>query len=202
MKLADCKLVFVAVGLIGVLLISAPVLGTLVRFPDGEAFSELYLLGPERMAENFPFNIATGQNFSVYVGAGNHMGSPAYYAIYVKFGGSGEPLPNATGGVPSPLEPLFEYRFVLEDGDTFERPLSFSVVDASFSENQSMVKTVEVKGVSFDVDAPVAWDAEQQGWYYRLLVELWIYNAQHHKIEFTDRFVYLQLNMTGNKSAA
>ena len=198
MKLEDYRIILMAVGLIGTLLIATPALGMVVRLSGGEAFSELYLLGPEHMAENFPFNIASGQNYSVYVGAGNHMGSSAYYLIYVKFGSSIDLLPNATTGAPSPLQPLFEYRFVLEDGATFESPLSFSVVNASFSSNRSVVKTVDVNGVSFDVDKQVAWDTEQEGFYYRLLVELWSYNSQSNNIEYNSRFVYLQLNLTSN----
>jgi hypothetical protein len=198
MKLEDYRTVLIVVGLIGTLLIATPAFSMVVCLPGGEAFSELYLLGPEHMAENFPFNIAAGQNYSVYVGAGNHMASPTYYLIYVKFGNSTESLPNATTGAPSPLQPLFEYRFVLEDDAIFESPLSFSIVNASFSSNQFRVKTVDVNGVSFNVDKQVGWDTEQQGFYYRLLVELWSYNPQANNIEYSSRFVYLQLNLTSN----
>ncbi len=198
MKLHDYKTVFIVVGLVGILLIATPVIGRVVQLPMGEAFSELYLLGPERITENFPFNIVAGQNYSIYVGAGNHLGASAYYLIYTKFGSNADALPNATAGTPSPLQPLFEYRFVLEDGAVFERPLSFSIVNASFASNQSVVETVDVNGVSFNVDKQVDWDTEQQGFYYRLLVELWSYNPQSNIIKYNNRFVYLQLNLTSN----
>ena len=54
MKLGDYKLIFVAVGLIGVLLIASPAIAGAIRLPGGEQFSELYLLGPDQMAENYP----------------------------------------------------------------------------------------------------------------------------------------------------
>jgi uncharacterized membrane protein len=60
MKLKEYKLVFVAVGLISVLLIATPALGDFIRLPGEEQFSELYLLGPNHMGENYPFNIAVG----------------------------------------------------------------------------------------------------------------------------------------------
>ena len=106
MKLEDYKLIFVAVGLIGVLLIASPALGGVIRLSGGEQFSKLYLLDPDNMAENYPFNIVAGQNYSVYVGVGNHLGSSAYYVLYVKFGNQTDPLPNATLGTPSSLQPL------------------------------------------------------------------------------------------------
>jgi uncharacterized membrane protein len=61
MKLEGYKLVFVVVGLIGVLLIATPALfGAIPGLPGGEQFSELYLLGSNHMAENYPSNIAVG----------------------------------------------------------------------------------------------------------------------------------------------
>ncbi len=74
MNFEGYKLVFVAVGLIGVLLIASPALADLIQAPPGEQFSELYLLGPEKSAANYPFNIAVSQNYSVYVGVGNQPG--------------------------------------------------------------------------------------------------------------------------------
>src|SRR5665647_2933609 len=115
MKLGDYKLIFVAAALIGSLLIASPAIASAIRLPEGEQFSELYLLGPSKMAENYPSNIAVGENYSVYVNVGNHLASSAYYALYVKLGNQTDQLPNATRGTPSPLEPLYEYRFSIID---------------------------------------------------------------------------------------
>ncbi|MEM2130651.1 MAG: DUF1616 domain-containing protein [Candidatus Bathyarchaeia archaeon] len=200
MKLSDYKIFFAAVGLTGILLIASPVLGVIVHFPRGEMFSELYILGPGRMAENFPFNIAVGEVYHVYVGARNHMGQSAYYVIYVKFGSNLDPLPNVTSGTPSPLPPLFEYRFLLSDEATFERKLNFSITNADFIDNQSIVNTIEINGVKFNVDKSRVWDTEPQGFYYRLIMELWIFNDVTGQMEFANRFVYLHLNVTRNTS--
>ena len=53
-------------------------------FLSGEQFSELYLLGPNQMAENYPSNIAVGQNYSSLRGCRKSLGSSAYYVLYVK----------------------------------------------------------------------------------------------------------------------
>ena len=133
MKLEGYKLFFVAVSLIGVLLIATPALTDLIRFPGGEQFSELYLLGPNQMAENYPSNIAVGQNYSVYVGVGNYLGSSAYYVLYVKFGNATDQMPNDALGTPSSLPPLYEYRFSIQNSVNWESLLNFSVSSASIS---------------------------------------------------------------------
>jgi uncharacterized membrane protein len=196
MKLEGYKLVFVAVGLIGVLLIASPALGVVIRLPGGEQFSELYLLGPDHMAENYPFNIVAGQNYSVYVDVGNQLGSSATYVLYVKLSNQTDQMPNATLGTPSILQPLYEYRFSIQDSVNWESLLNFSVSNASISGNNSQINTLQVNGVAFNVDKPAMWDSNSTTFKYQLLFELWIYNVQTGSVEFNNRYVNLQLNVT------
>ena len=196
MKLEGCKLVFVAVGLIGVLLIASPAIAGAIRLPGGDQFSELYLLGPAHMAENYPYNIAVGQNYSVYVDVGNHLGSLAYYVLYVKLGNKTDPLPDNALGTPSSLEPLYEYRFSIQDSATWESLLTFSVSNASISGNNSQINTLQINSVTLNVDKPSMWDSNSTTFTYRLLFELWLYDSSSSVISFNDRFVDLQLNLT------
>jgi hypothetical protein len=195
-KLEDYKLIFIAVVLIGILLIASPVLGMIVRLPTGEKFSELYVLGPERMAEDYPFNVMEGQNYSVYVGVGNHLAVSAYYVLYVKLRNQTELLPNATIGVPSPLQPLYEYRFFVADGEYWESSLVFSVSEASFQANQATIKRMMINNVEFDVDKPAVWDMNYTGFYYELFLELWTFDPQSDSVQFDNRYVSLHLNLT------
>ena len=197
MKIEDYKVVFASVGLIGVLLFASPTLGLVLRLPSGEKFSELWVLGPGHMAEDYPFNVKAGEDYLVYVGVGNHMGSSAYYVVYVKFRNQTESLSNATAGTPSPLPPLFEFRLFIEDGKSWETPLRFSFSNVSFSENRSFVGSLMINGVTFNVDKSASWDVENNGYYYQLFMELWIYNVESSDFEFHNRFVGLWLNMTG-----
>jgi uncharacterized membrane protein len=196
MKLEGYKLVFVAVGLIGVLLIASPALGGVIRLPGGEQFSELYLLGPDHMAENYPFNIVAGQNYSVYVDVGNQLGSSATYVLYVKLSNQTDQMPNATLGTPSILQPLYEYRFSIQDSVNWESLLTFSVSNASISGNNSQINTLQINSVTFNVDKPAMWDSNSTTFKYQLLFELWIYNVQAGSVEFNNRYVDLQLNVT------
>jgi uncharacterized membrane protein len=196
MKLEGYKLVFVTVGLIGVLLIASPALVDLIHAPAGEQFSELYLLGPENTAANYPFNVAVGENYSVYVGVGNHLGSSAYYVLYVKFGNRTDLLPNDTLGTPSSLQPLYEYRFSIQNNMYWESLLTFSVSSVSFSGNNSQINTLQMNGVAFNVYKPAMWDSNRTTFTYQLLFELWLYNSKSDAILYDDRYVNLQLNLT------
>ena len=159
MKLADWRLIFVASGLIGVLLISSPAIAGAIRLPEGEQFSELYLLGPGQMAENYPYNIEVGQNYSVYVNVGNHLGSSAYYVIYVKLGNQTDQLPNATQGTPSPLLPLYEYRFSIPDSKNWTSLLTFSVLNASIQTTNSQINTLQINNTPLNVEKSAMWNS-------------------------------------------
>jgi hypothetical protein len=196
MKLGEYKMVLVAVGLIGVLLIASPSIAAVLPLPAGEQFSELYLLGPGKMAENYPYNIAEGQTYSVYVGVGNHLGSSAYYMVYVKLRNQTDLLPNSTTAAPSPLQPLYEYRFCLQDSNNWETPLTFSVTNASISGNQSLIRQLTINGVKFDVNKPSVWDSNSTIFSYQLVFELWLYNVPSNSVQYNNRFVSLRLNFT------
>jgi len=198
MKLEGYKLVFVAVGLIGVLLIATPALAGAIHLPSGEQFSELYLLGPDHMAENYPYNIAVGQNYSVYVDVGNQLGSSAYYVLYVKLGNETDPRPNNNAGTPSSLPPLYEYRFSIQDNQTWDSLLTFAVSNALISGNNSQINTLQINGAAFNVDKPSMWDSNNTAFRYQLLFELWIYNDKSNSIEYNDRFVDMILNLSND----
>lgn len=198
MKLGDYKLVFVVIGLIGVLLIASPVLSEFIpNLPSEEQFSELYILGPNRMAENYPFNIASGQNYSVYVGVGNQLDSSAYYVLYVKFANETDLLTKTTPETPSSLQPLYEYRFSIQDRLNWESLLNFSVSNSTINGNNSQINTLKINDVMFNVDKPAIWDSNTNLFKYYLLFELWLYNSQSEEILYNERFVHLQLNHTG-----
>jgi len=196
MKLEGYKLIFFAVGLIGILFIVTPAITDFIRFPNGEQFSELYLLGSYHKAENYPSNIAVGQNYSVYVDVGNHLGTSAYYVLYVKLANETDQMPNATLGTPSSLQPLYEYRFSIQNSMTWESLVTFSVSSASISENNYQINTFQINGVTFNVDKPAPLDSSSSTFKYQLFFELWIYNNKSGGILYNDRYLDLQLSLT------
>jgi hypothetical protein len=198
MKLEDYKVVFAAVGLVGVLLFATPTLSLVVHLPSGEKFSELWVLGPGHMLEDYPFNVRADVNYTVYLGVGNDMDGSAYYRVLVKFRNESEALPNSTIGVESSLAPLYEYHVFLENSKNWEVPLTFTFSDVVFGESISSVGSLGFNEGTFKVDKPAAWDSENTGYYYELFMELWIYNVTTQAFQYGNRFVGFWLNMTGS----
>ena len=198
MNLEGYRTVFATGSLVLILIAGAPSLGLIMAFPGGsERFSELWLLGPAHMAEGYPFNVGVGEKYSVFVGVGNHMGSSAYYMVYVKFRNQSQPLPNATASEPSPLPPIYVFQFFVADGETWESLLVFEILDASVQGDSMFVGDVSINDMVFSVNSSSTWDQENNGFYYQLFFELWLYNMSSSSFQFHDRFVGIWLNATG-----
>jgi hypothetical protein len=197
MNLEDYRTLFVVGCLVLVFATALPGFSVVFSFPrGGEAFTELWVLGPGHMAEDYPFNVEAGREYAVYVGGGNHMGASSFYNVRVKFRTQSEPLPNATAGIPSPLPTLYEDMVFVEDEETWEKSLTFSFAGVSFSGNQCQLESLRINGFTFDVDKTVSWDEENQGFYFHLFIELWICPVESNAFEYHNRFVGIWLNMT------
>lgn len=199
MNLEEYRTVFATGSLVLILIVVAPTLSLIVPLPGvSERFSELWLLGPTRMAEGYPFNVGVGEEYSVFVGVNNHMGSSSYYMVYVKFRNQTLHLPNATSSEPSSLAPLYVFHFFVADGETWESPLMFEISDASVLGDSMFVGNVSINDTAFSVNSSSLWNSENNGFYYQLFFELWLYNMTSSSFQYHNRFVGIWLNVTGS----
>jgi len=92
---------------------------------NGEAFSELGVLGPGQKIGGYPTSVPVGQEFSLYVYVGNHQGAAEYYQVVVKEGNQGTVVSNSTA---ADVPPVLTRSLVLGDNSstTFMVPLSMS----------------------------------------------------------------------------
>jgi hypothetical protein len=193
-SLNKCKLVFYAVGLIGIIVCFVPSAIKLADLPPGEPFSELYVLGPGHQAEGYPFNVSAGGTYLIYLGVGNHLGSSMYYGVEVKFRNASEPLPNGT--VYSSLPVLYEYRLFLGDGQNWTGSLTFSFSNVVLNESESILSVgkLQVNGVEFEIDKAAAWN-NVTGGFYQMVIELWRYDPASGGLSYGGVFVSLWLSM-------
>jgi len=193
----DYRTLFLVASLASGLLAASPALSLVLSFPrDGESFSELGLLGPNHMAEDYPFNIQAGESYSLFLGVGNHMGYSAYYLVYAKFRNQSQPLPNASNSEASSLPSLFEFQFLVADGDAWEIPVIFQILSASIQDNSMVIERVSINDRAFQVGCSSIWDSENSGFYFQMFFELWLYNTKESSFQFHNRFVGIWLNMT------
>ena len=182
-----------------ILIVAFPAVSLVVPFPSGvERFSELWVLGPNHMAEDYPFNVGSNETYHVFVGVGNHMGYSARYMVYVRFRNRTQPLPDMSNSKPSPLPPLYEFHAFVADGLTWEAPVTFAFLEVLRFENSCLVRRMSINDVVFPVVCSSSWDLENGGFYYQLFFELWLYDVTSQSFQFHDRFVGIWLNVTAS----
>jgi hypothetical protein len=196
MNLTRYKLIFAVVGLIGIFLLINPAISMYVNIPNGLRYSEIYLLGPQHTEENYPFNTATGENYSCYIGIGNHMGSPTYYEVLVKIRNLTDSPPDNNAMVPCPANILHEYKFCLQDGAIWEKDVTFSITNALVSGDNPRIREFQIDGTALNMDKPIGWNVESSTFSYQLIFELWTYNSTLNAFGFNSRYVSLNLNFT------
>lgn len=195
MNFKNMRRLYVSSCIVLCLIFLSPTLAVIVPFPEGEKFSELWILGPTHMMEGYPFNVSPGENYQVFLGVGNQMGEFEYYSIRVKLRNKSEPLPDSEAGLPSSLEPIFEYRVFLTNNATWEKEFSFSFEDVFFEDKVSRVSRISINGYHVNVNKVAIWDDANSGFYYQLFFELWIYNATVSSFQFHNRYVGFWLNV-------
>ena len=197
MNLEDYRKVFACCSLVLILIIVAPTLGLIVPFPrDRQRFSELWVLGPNHMAADYSLNVAINEKQNISIGVGNHLGCSVYYVVYVKLRNQTQAAPNITTFTPSPLVPLYEFRFVVADGETWETPVVFSFLEGSVSGDLFNVTKISINDASSSVKSLAMRDSHDIGFYYQLFFELWMYDESVSSFSYHNRFVGIWLNVT------
>jgi len=194
MNLRDYRNLFVVCSLGLSFLAFTPVLYGFVPLFVGESFSELSILGPGHLAKDYPFNVRANVEESLYVAVGNHMGESTYYRVNVKLRNQTQSFASDT--VPSMLDPLYEFSVFLLNGEKWEKLIRFKFLEISREVNSVRVRKLMVNDVIFIVDYSSEWDSENNGFYFQLFFELWLYDTTLRSIKYNERSVGIWLNMT------
>jgi hypothetical protein len=188
---------FVIVAILA-LLVASPVLSRVLVFPRTEFFTELYVLGSNGMAEDYPYNISRVQNYSITLGLGNQLGYAAYYLVEVKFRNESQSAPDSFNFTPSTLPSLFNITAFVADQASWQLPLTFSF-DFDFNQSLMMVdfRSLTLNGVPLNLQGySTVWNSTQSVFYGNIVFEAWIYNASTQVFQYHQRYLDLKLNMT------
>jgi len=204
MKIEDYQALFFVVTFVTALLVASPALSRLLIYPRTEFFTELWILDSNHRAENYPFNITRNQNYTIYLGIGNHLGNCAYYLVEVKFRNESQSVPSSFGPIenrtPSSLQSLYSISAFVADEQVLEMPITFSF-DYTHDENVSRLnfQRLKLNDATLDISTQVVeWNSTKKGFYGFLFFELWLYNRAVSRFEYHGRFVGLWLNMTAS----
>jgi hypothetical protein len=201
MNLQEYRVLLIVITVTLALLAASPALTRLLVFPRTEFFTEFWLLGPNHMAEDYPFNILRNRSYSVFLGIGNSLGYCAYYLVEVKFRNQTQPAPNSFNFTPSGLPALYNITAFVADEEGWELPLTFSF-DYEFNATLSMVEfnRLTLNDVALNINNCTAtWDSAKKGFSGYLFFELWIYNKTDSNFQYHERFLSLKLNMTNSQ---
>lgn len=201
MNLGEYRLTFIAVTAIIMLLVASPALSRVLVFPRTEFFTELWILGPNHMAEGYPHSILRGQNYTVFLGIGNQLGYCAYYVVEMKFRNETQSAPSSFGPVenrtPSSNPSVFNATAFVADEQNWEIPFSFSFDYVFENKSQVVFESLTVNEEVLNLEGyATAWNATRSTFFGDLIFELWIYNTQATSLSYHGRFVDLKLNFT------
>lgn len=195
-QLSDWKIAFTAIGLIGILLFASPTLAIFIKPQLSQQFSQLYVLGPNQTLDNIPYNIVREVRYLLYIGVGNELGFSNFYSVHVKIAGQNESLPNRSLGLSSSLPELYISNIFLQNKAGWQAPFTFQVNDLSFTNGKCTMNSINLNGVDYSVSKTSSWDSEKQGYFFNLIIELWIYNSTLGYSQYHNRSISLRLNMT------
>jgi hypothetical protein len=192
---------FVVVAVVA-LLVASPCLSRVLVYPRTEFFSEMWILGPSHMAEDYPYNISKGADYAVFLGIGNQLGYCAYYVVEVKFRNETQSAPASFGTIenrtPSSMPSLFNISAFVADEQNWELPVSFSFdYGVSLDKSSVVFHSLTLNSQVLSLEGYVtAWNATRSIFCGNLVFELWIYDAQATALSYHGRFVDLKFNMT------
>ena len=198
MNLQEYKTIILVVTAVSALIVASPAIQRLLVYPQTELFTELWLLGPEHMAENMPYNITRGASYNVFLGVSNHLGRCAYYSVQVKFRNLTQSAPDSFNRTSSSLPPLYSVNVFVADKETWELPVTFGW-GYSYDGNLSQVnfRRLLFNNAELDLNGySASWDSNRTAIFGNLVFELWLYNDSVGGFQYHERYVDLKFNMT------
>jgi len=175
------------------LFVASPAVETFVVLPQTASYTGLGMLGPQRVAADYPSDIQTNQSCAIYMDVNNQLGHAAYYQLQVKLVNESQ-LVN-----PLQVPALTSITFFVANNNSLEVPLIFSLTYtylANQTPPQVHVTQITTNDLTASADYFAQWDPQTQQAYTYLVFELWLYNDAVGSFQYHERFVDLRLTLT------
>jgi uncharacterized membrane protein len=196
MNLQRHKILFFAASAFLALLVASSALQHFLVYPQTEYFTEMWLLGSNQTAENYPYNVTRNVDYHVYLGLSNHLGSISYYQIQVKFRNQTMLGPDNFQHLPSRLPTLYSMNVFVADKQTVQLPINFSF-DYTYDESKVNFNRLILNNVPIGLNGySTSSNSSGHDFYGKLVFELWFYNSTFGGFQYHERYLDLRLNMT------
>jgi uncharacterized membrane protein len=189
-------LILVVVAILA-LIIATPVIEQYVSAPKTESITELSVLGPYRNA-TYPYNLTSGDRYSLYFTVTNHLGSSANYMLQAKFRNQNQSGPDSFNQTSSSLPALAEFTFTVDDEKSIELPIDVSFIyKITPLESKANLNSIAINDSTVDMNnLPVTWDSTKNAYLGNIFFELYLYNSTSGDFQYNQRYVSLWVNLS------
>lgn len=194
MALQQYKMLLLVVTVVSALFVASPAVQHLLVVPQTDYLTEFSILGPYQNS-TYPYNIASGRNYTLYLDITNRLGSCAYYAVETKFRNETQSAPDTFNSTSSTLPPLGNFSFIVADKQTLELPISvtFNYQLNESGSNRISIQSIMLNNLPLSTTTTLSYDSVKKGFYGNLFFELWIYNDTANTFQYNHRYVSLWL---------
>lgn len=195
MNFENMRLLYVFSCIVLGLVILSPSFFVVFPIPEGEGFSELWLLDSNHIIESGIFEVFLNEQYTINLGVNNQMLGLESYIVYVKLLNQSEAFQEIGTGIPVSLKPIFEYRFILSNNETWEETFEFIFENVSFEEDTGRIFNLSINGNDIAMDKILTKDNKSDEFYCQMVFELWTYNSTVSVFQFQNNFVGLWMSM-------
>lgn len=185
----------ILIGGIFVSILIAPFLSTSFQLANDEPFTELWLLGPEHVAENYPYNITSNQDYAIYLGVCNQLNEAAEYSIRIKLCDSNFQLPNSSSGEFSSSPSVEQFDFNLSYDETWEQRVNFEINYDLVQQNLTQIESININGKTFSLNQNLPLVSNQDSFNVILVFELWSKTGSDNTFEYSNQYLQLILKL-------
>ena len=180
---------------IGFLVVS-PMLQQFIVSPQSDFFTEMWLMGSDKTAENYPYNITSGETYSVFINIHNNLETDASYMILVKFRNLTQSAPDVFEQTPSSLSPIYEIPKSIAVGETVEIPIDFSFNYEHIVDPLKIIfGDVIINDTFLSLEgSSIMYTYQRQMFFGNLIFELWIYDENSNSYQYSEQCVDLKLS--------
>jgi uncharacterized membrane protein len=192
----ELKPLYLIIVAVLVLLVGSPLLQKVLVYPNTEFFTEVWILGPEHEAGNYPFNVTSGNNYNFFLDLSNNLGNLSYYQIQVKLRNQNQPEASSLDKTPSSLPSLYDVTAFVDNYASWELPVVFSLNYVFDSDGwQVKLNNMVFNGETMDLSGHTAYVDGSGQCLVSLFLEVWIYDDAQNTFVYHERFVGLWLNL-------